>query len=175
MRAMDCADYIVDMAIENDLDITNLQLQKALYVFAAEYRRLYSGEYPYDTDRIMAWNYGPVIPNVYREYKSYESCPITEVSKHEEFDINTCEFIEHRYDSVENIDDVICPNYRQIVEDNLANFLNLNIFKVVDFTHRQNFWSDHHREIYVYDNVEYPIEEITLDNMDLVQFIRSME
>lgn len=56
MKAMDCADYIVDYALEHNLKITNLQLQKALYCFAVEYILL-THKYPYD-EKILAWNYG---------------------------------------------------------------------------------------------------------------------
>lgn len=169
MKAMDCADYIVDKAIQKQKKITNLQLQKALYVFAAEYIRQ-CDEYPYGCDKIMAWNYGPVIPEVYHEYKNYESRPITEISKHEEFDINKCEFINHIYNEDEDID----SKYHEIVENNLSDFLEIDIFKVVDFTHKQKFWYNNRKEIYIYDNIEYPTKEINLKNMDINTFIANM-
>lgn len=168
MRAMDCADYIVDQAIQIGNPLTNLQLQKALYVFAAEYMRL-DNPYPYDEDEIMAWNYGPVIPEVYREYKSYESNPIDKVSAHEEFDIDKFDFVEHRYNTEE-----ICLAYQDIVRDNLSNFLHLNIFDVVNFTHRQSFWKENEQSIYIHDNIPYPREEINLDGQSLEQFINNM-
>lgn len=167
MKATDCADYIVDESIKQNLNITNLQLQKALYVFAAEYIRQ-CGKYPYDVE-IMAWNYGPVIPKVYREYKIYESAPIKEVSKHETFDMKSLEFLENKY-NVENID----LNYRQIVNDFLKKFLELDIFEVVKYTHKQIFWSNNKEKIFKYDNVEYPHSEINLAGKSLSDFIKDM-
>ena len=54
--------------------ITNLKLQKVLYFAQAYYlaklnRALFS-------DKIEAWKYGPVIPGVYKRYKSKKSNPI---------------------------------------------------------------------------------------------------
>lgn len=164
MRAMDCADYIVDIAIEHDLDITNLQLQKALYVFAAEYIREFN-EYPYDEDKIMAWKYGPAIHNVYKEYNKYGSLPITEVSNHRRFNPNIRKFESNIYDR-KNISD----DYQEIVEEYLEEFLSINIFKIVEFTHSQKFWASHRKEIYQYDTLEYPENEISL-NQPLADFL----
>jgi uncharacterized phage-associated protein len=50
-------------------DLTNLKLQKLLFytqVFAIKR----TGNVLFD-DAIEAWDYGPVVPDVYREYKSY--------------------------------------------------------------------------------------------------------
>lgn len=54
--------------------VTNLKLQKVLYFAQAYYlaklgRALFS-------DKIEAWEYGPVVPAVYRKYRKYVSNPI---------------------------------------------------------------------------------------------------
>ena len=54
--------------------ITNLKLQKVLY-FAQAYYLSKIGK-PLFSDNIEAWEYGPVIPEVYRKYKSHASNPI---------------------------------------------------------------------------------------------------
>ena len=54
--------------------ITNLKLQKVLYFVQAYY--LAKLNRPLFPDNIEAWEYGPVIPSVYRKYKEYESNPI---------------------------------------------------------------------------------------------------
>jgi uncharacterized phage-associated protein len=54
--------------------ITNLKLQKVLY-FAQAYFLAKLGR-PLFSDNIEAWEYGPVVPSVYRKYKGNESNPI---------------------------------------------------------------------------------------------------
>lgn len=54
--------------------ITNLKLQKVLY-FAQAYYLSKIGR-PLFSDNIEAWEYGPVIPDVYHKFKSKGSDPI---------------------------------------------------------------------------------------------------
>ncbi|MFA6552580.1 MAG: type II toxin-antitoxin system antitoxin SocA domain-containing protein [Candidatus Paceibacterota bacterium] len=54
--------------------ITNLKLQKVLY-FAQAYFLAKLGR-PLFSDEIEAWEYGPVVPNIYKKYKSNGSDPI---------------------------------------------------------------------------------------------------
>lgn len=167
MRAMDCADYIVDRAISKDLNITNLQLQKALYVFAAEYIRI-TDNYPYGEDNILAWKYGPAIYDVYKEYSRYGSLNIKEVSNHRKFNPNTKKFESNMYDN-HSIDD----DYKGIVNDNLERYLSKNIFDIVEFTHAQDFWRNNRRSIYQQDNIIYPYNQITL-NKSISEFLKEV-
>lgn len=54
--------------------ITNLKLQKVLYFVQAYY--LSKLGRPLFSDKIEAWEYGPVVPGVYRKYKTNKSNPI---------------------------------------------------------------------------------------------------
>ena len=54
--------------------VTNLKLQKILY-FAQAYYLAKLGK-PLFADKIEAWEYGPVVPDVYKKFKSYGSDPI---------------------------------------------------------------------------------------------------
>lgn len=65
-------DYIMSKAAERGIaDITNLKLQKLLY-FAQGFV-LASREQPLFEERIEAWTYGPVVPEVYRRFKAWGS------------------------------------------------------------------------------------------------------
>jgi uncharacterized phage-associated protein len=59
--------------------VTNLKLQKLLYFAQAYY--LAKLNRPLFSNRIEAWKYGPVVPDVYREYKNYNSKPIIELKE----------------------------------------------------------------------------------------------
>ena len=54
--------------------ITNLKLQKILYFAQAYYLAKFNK--PLFNNNIEAWEYGPVVPDVYRKFKKYGSNPI---------------------------------------------------------------------------------------------------
>jgi uncharacterized phage-associated protein len=74
MRASTIARYIVWFAHEHGDPISNLKLQKLLYYAQAWYLAL--KDRPLFDDPIEAWVHGPVVPNVYREYRDWSWQPI---------------------------------------------------------------------------------------------------
>ena len=56
-------------------NITNLALQKMLYIAQVFYIGMNNGQKLLDAD-FQAWDYGPVIPNVYRRFKMFGNKPI---------------------------------------------------------------------------------------------------
>jgi uncharacterized phage-associated protein len=67
------------MCERSDWTLTNLELQKMLYLAQMIYMGQHGG------DRLLAgtfeaWDYGPVLPSVYREAKTYGSGPIRYIS-----------------------------------------------------------------------------------------------
>lgn len=68
-KALDVAKYIIDKCNEKNMAIGNLKLQKVLYFVQAEF--LVVKNTPCFVEEIEAWDFGPVIPEVYREYKVY--------------------------------------------------------------------------------------------------------
>ena len=156
---MDCADFLIIESQKLGMPITNLQLQKLLFVIAAEYRRAV-GKYPFEKDeRFEAWGYGPVMPEVYREYKAYGSSPIVSAT-HTIFNYQTNKF-QQRVLNVNGIDD----QFKNIVCQNLRDLLQINIFDIVAYTHQQKFWKDNNMKL----NAKYPINMVkfqkTTDNL----------
>lgn len=84
---------------KNNWQITNLQLQKILYitqVFSLGIRNktIFNA-------KIEAWDYGPVVPDVYHKFKYFVDTPIPEYAfpqDLEECDIEECEFINNMVD-----------------------------------------------------------------------------
>ena len=71
-----CANYILDKLQEYKInDVTNLKLQKLLYIAYGVHKALYDASL--FNDKIQAWRLGPVIPSVYREFKDHGKNPIT--------------------------------------------------------------------------------------------------
>lgn len=73
-KAMDLANYIVDKCIKDNVPITNLQLQRILYFVQKDFLKRGS---PAFSDYIEAWEFGPVVPNVYFYFCGFGATPIS--------------------------------------------------------------------------------------------------
>lgn len=73
-KALDVAHYIIERCYSNNNAVSNLKLQKILYFVQAEF--LVSKNCPCFDDEIQAWDFGPVVPNVYFVYKVFGSANI---------------------------------------------------------------------------------------------------
>lgn len=74
--AQEIAEFIVFYSIEKNYTCSNLRLQKILY-FIQAYFLLIRRE-PCFSDAIEAWDFGPVVPRVYRRYKWFGAGEIIE-------------------------------------------------------------------------------------------------
>lgn len=72
--AIDVARYIIAHCNRNGQTISNLKLQKILYFIQAEF--LVVQDKPCFQEQIEAWDFGPVVPEVYRHYKVFGSAAI---------------------------------------------------------------------------------------------------
>lgn len=68
------ADFILCLAKERGMAITNLKLQKLLYY--AQAWHLAAVDKPLFPERIEAWVHGPVVPPVFGDFKHYRWNPI---------------------------------------------------------------------------------------------------
>lgn len=77
MKALDIAGYIVEQANKTpEHDLTNLKIQKLLYYAQGKY--LVQNGNPLFDEKVEAWQYGPVVPEVYHQFKQCGSFPVTE-------------------------------------------------------------------------------------------------
>lgn len=75
--ALAVANFFVGRALaESERYLTNMALQKVLYFADGEY--IAEKRQPLFDDRIEAWQYGPVVPTVYHEFKRFGAQPILE-------------------------------------------------------------------------------------------------
>lgn len=72
--ALEIAKYVIVHEHNNGREISNLRLQKLLYFIQAKVL-VETGEPCFD-DIMEAWDYGPVVPVVYHEYKIFGSLDI---------------------------------------------------------------------------------------------------
>lgn len=111
--ALDLSKYVISKCVEDGHPITNLQLQKILYYIQVYF--LQHDDIAF-LDAIEAWQFGPVVPNVYYYYCGYGAMPI--ISTHEIF------IVESKDKSIIN----------SIVESKR----DLDPWKLVEETHRKN-------------------------------------
>lgn len=72
--ALDVSKYIIKRCNENGYTISNLKLQKILYFVQAEFL-VCIGRVCFP-ENIQAWDFGPVVSEVYHRYKVYGSANI---------------------------------------------------------------------------------------------------
>lgn len=71
--AIDLGKYIINKCINDNCPITNLQLQKILFIIQRNF--LQNGKIAFH-DESEAWRLGPAIPNVYYEFAGFGTEPI---------------------------------------------------------------------------------------------------
>ena len=74
MKALNVAAHIINKCIDLDMPVSNLKLQKMLYFLDMTYL-VNTGKRLIDED-FEAWQYGPVIKDVYERFSSYAATPI---------------------------------------------------------------------------------------------------
>jgi uncharacterized phage-associated protein len=122
LSARDVAIYFLANVDEESGDnITNLKLQKLLYYAQGFHLAMHDGEPLFD-DLICAWEHGPVVPEVYREYKDHGSDPIQRP--------------EH-YDAQD-----YAPEVRELLDAVWRAYGQFAAWKLRDLTHEEAPWRD---------------------------------
>ncbi|SEK49248.1 Protein of unknown function [Streptococcus equinus] len=131
------ANHIITVAHDNNLTITNLQLQKILYFTLRNSVNILDRktiEETYD-EPFLVWRYGPVVESQYNRFYSYGSSPII--------------------DSFEQI-----PEYEDL-NNMIIHFLSIDVFRMVDASHTHKFWKENSPKIeFGRSNIKYPLEEV---------------
>ena len=77
--AKEVAKLVVNEGIAEDRPVTNLKLQKLLYFMWIDWYK--ERKEPLFNNRIEAWHYGPVVPDVYFRYRIFAADPIRKVEE----------------------------------------------------------------------------------------------
>lgn len=117
MKATDVAKYVIDYCFKNNLQISNLKLQKILYFLWVDYYKT-TKKSLFD-DKIYAWPLGPVIPSIYREYCAYGSLPILPFGK-----------------EIETLD--ISPEETDLINSLISTYASMSAFDLVEKSHERD-------------------------------------
>lgn len=139
MSMKDFAHHIIAVANDNELSITNLQLQKVMYFTlqkALKHGLLNQEQLQdlYDSP-FLVWRYGPVEKDIYERYSVFGSDSIIEE--------NECKT-------------ELNPLNRIIIDE-----LEKDPFDLVNKSHREKFWQEHENEIHGWrSDVKYTLADI---------------
>ena len=132
--AIDLSKYIIWRCNRARRSISNLKLQKILYFVQAEF--LVANGIPCFYERIEAWDFGPVIPEVYHKYKIFGSATIPYSGE------EPCYFNQEDKNLIDGIVNA-CADY--------------SASELVEITHNQSPWREAYRP---YSNAEITTESI---------------
>ena len=111
--AIEIAKHIVHKCINEGCPISNLQLQKILYFIQKSF--LKENNRMAFSDRIEAWKFGPVVPEVYYRYSGFGAMPIT-IELSSEISLN--------------------PDDKQKIDEIVEKLRNCSPWELVEITHR---------------------------------------
>ena len=121
--ALDISRYVIDYSNKTGYGISNLKLQKILYLIQA-YFLIQTGCRCF-TDKIEAWDIGPVIPTVYGKYEQFGGLDIPECYDPGGSDIT---------------DDFIASTDKLLVRSVVHKFADYTATDLVTLTHSQSPW-----------------------------------
>lgn len=170
MNALNFANYIIWYVNQNfpTTSFTHVKLQKILYYVYCDF--LKKG-FPVFDDKIEKWQYGPVVPSIYNNFRSYGFSRITtpETPVHFVNDGNGIRFERESFDpSTLNLDD----DQRDRLNFIISNLVKKEAFELVDFTHKEKSWLRSEEAIKSGDkNIPYSSEELHNESIDIEDLI----
>lgn len=124
--ALDIAKYIIRWCDKNELRITNLQLQKILFFIQKESIR--KRGYGIFSNRIEAWQYGPVVPDVFYQFAGFGAMKLV--------------LYEDLFSDV-SPKDIIDDKSKEIIEEILREYIHVSPWDLVAKSHVSNgAWSN---------------------------------
>ena len=129
--------YIVNECNSKKIIISNLKLQKLLYLVQGFYMAFYHKRC-FDDD-IQAWDYGPVCPNAYHEFKRFGANNIPPIHQYEEliYKDKKLKWVRHDFKSTD-IDDTT----REIIDAVVESYGRYSATALVNITHKQKPWDE---------------------------------
>lgn len=150
-HVLDVCRHVINYSNDHDYGISNLKLQKVLYFIQAYFLTNKKDHSPCFNERIEAWDFGPVVPEAYHEYKQYGSGDIPTIESYislDKDDIWNSERIKFQDNTITNED-------KNLIDKVIDKFSDFSATDLVSLTHRQSPWIDAY--------AQHQNNEITLD------------
>lgn len=135
-NALDISSYIINYSNEIGSPINNLKLQKLLYYSQAA-MLVETGNKCFESP-IVAWKFGPVVPEVYQRYKEYgrDDIPNQEENQTMKFDEATMKIVYKPAEKISLLMQSIIGNVVKAYEKVQ------NPFELVRKTHEEDPWKN---------------------------------
>ena len=135
MTMRNFAKHILAVAHENNLSVSNLQLQKVMYFAMIDQKDNYELLTQMYDEPFYVWRYGPTVPTIYKKYSGYGSRAIIEKGE--------------RY------------NKYSIFDKSIIKFLHEDLFLLISESCKHNYWlSNKDKIIKGKSEIEYELEDI---------------
>lgn len=128
--------HIIKYSDEKNYAISNFKLQKLLYFTQAYFLIVKDGVC--FSEKIEAWNFGPVVPKAYREYKRFGSNDIPYTGYYVSMNDDNYWSAE-RYEFKDN---VILPEDKGLIDEVVDHFSDYSANALVRLTRSQRPWID---------------------------------
>jgi uncharacterized phage-associated protein len=152
-HVLDVCRFIINYSNEQEYGISNLKLQKILYFIQAYFLINTRENHPCFYERIEAWDFGPVVPEAYREYKQYGSSDIPTIQSFIRFDEENIWNTRR----VAHDDGIIAVSDQKMMKDVVDKFADYSATDLVTITHHQAPWKNAYEP---YKNNEITIRAI---------------
>lgn len=132
----DICRYVINYSNKMGYGISNLKLQKVLYFIQAYFLINAPDRSPCFNEEIEAWDFGPVVPVAYHEYKQYGGGQIPSVDSYLVFDIKdiwNCKRVA--YD-----ENIISEEDRKLINEAVNKLSAYSATDLVRLTHKQTPW-----------------------------------
>ena len=137
----------------HEYSVSNLKLQKLLYFIQAYFLIESPSEQPCFHEAIEAWDFGPVVPEAYREFKQFGSTDIPFQDFF--FDYSSGDIFDG--ERVPFRDNIISLEDKKLIDAVIEKFKYYTATDLVRITHNQKPWQEAHMRKYN--------REITHDSM----------
>ena len=139
-HVLDVCRYVINYSNQKGYGISNLKLQKILYFIQAYFLCSSYGDSPSPCfyESIEAWDFGPVVPEAYHEYKQYRSSSIPTVTSYMSFDEEDMWNIS----MVPYDDNIIQSEDKEKINAVVDMFAKYSATDLVTLTHNQAPWRD---------------------------------
>lgn len=132
-NVLDVSRYIINYCNENYYLISNLKLQKILYFVQAFFLEAKNEEC--FREEIEAWDFGPVVPEAYREYRKYGGNNIPPIEEY----IDKSRGIWHAVTKEFDVN-IISESDRELINQMVNQCSSYSASELVEITHGQRPW-----------------------------------
>lgn len=146
--------HIINYSNRMGYGVSNLKLQKLLYFVQAYFLAFTKSGAPCFKEKIEAWDFGPVVPKVYHEFKIYGGCNIPVIDNYFDFKEDGNPFL---FEKKEFVDNKISKYDKKIIDDIVDQMAEYSATTLVNITHNQSPWCDAYKP--------YINNEITLNSI----------